>query len=229
MKKKELLTYNGKDGKTAYVSYKGKIYDMSKSEAWKDGMHMGRHQAGNDLTEYLPQAPHGEEVFTRVEQVGLLEGQKTQKTSVERKESLRTLYRKFHPHPISIHFPIGLLTFGALMQLLFLIAKNSSFAYASFYAVLCGTISAFPAVASGILSWWINYGMTLTRIFKNKLIGSLCVLCMGTLAVTMKFFILPDIFLGSEFLSYLYNGLLFMNVPVIFFVAYNGGKITWPS
>jgi predicted heme/steroid binding protein/uncharacterized membrane protein len=224
--KEELYTYNGKDGKTACISYRGKIYDVSESKAWKDGMHMGRHQAGNDLTEYLPQAPHGEEVFARVEQVGVLGGRKT---SFDRKESLRTLYRKFHPHPISIHFPIGLLTFGALMQLLFLVAKNSSFAYASFYAILCGTISVFPAVVSGILSWWINYGMIFTRIFKNKLIGSLCVLCMGTLAVTMKFFILPDIFLRSEFLSYLYNGLLFMNVPVIFFVAYNGGKITWPS
>lgn len=226
MNKEELHTYNGKDGKTACISYKGKIYDVSKSKAWKNGVHMGRHQAGNDLTEYLPQAPHGEEVFARVEQVGLLEGEKT---PFDRKESLRTLYRRFHPHPVSIHFPIGLLTFGSLMQLLFLIAKDSSFAYASFYAILCGTISAFPAVASGILSWWINYGMTSTRIFKNKLIGSLCVLCIGTLAVTMKFLIVPDIFLRSDFLSYFYNLLLFMNVPVIIFVAYHGGKITWPS
>jgi predicted heme/steroid binding protein/uncharacterized membrane protein len=223
--KEELKTYSGKDGKAAYISYKGKIYDVSESRAWKNGIHMGLHHAGNDLTESLPQAPHGEEVLARVEQVGFLD---RDTAPFERKEFLRTLYRRFHPHPVSIHFPIGLFSFGALMQLLFLITRNSSFAYASFYAILCATISVFPAVASGIFSWWINYEMTYTQIFKNKLIGSLFVLSIGTLAVTMKFLILPDIFLRSDFLSYLYNGLLFINVPIVFFVAYNGGKITWP-
>ncbi|PVX26382.1 MAG: hypothetical protein CW691_01635 [Candidatus Bathyarchaeum sp.] len=61
----ELEEYNGKDGKPAYVSYHGKIYDLSHSSLWIGGRHMGRHGAGKDMTEEVGLAPHGEEVLER--------------------------------------------------------------------------------------------------------------------------------------------------------------------
>jgi len=56
-----LAQFDGKEKRAVYVGYKGKIYDMSKSEFWKDGIHFGRHKAGEDLTEMLNQAPHEED------------------------------------------------------------------------------------------------------------------------------------------------------------------------
>jgi predicted heme/steroid binding protein len=68
----ELAKFNGKDGNPAYVAYKGKVYDVSESPFWLSGDHLGSHQAGRDLTEELPLAPHGPENLDRVKLVGQL-------------------------------------------------------------------------------------------------------------------------------------------------------------
>ena len=59
----------GKCGHTRFV-YDGRLYDVSGSQLWKDGVHMARHRAGTDLTGALEDAPHGEEVLSRVQDVG---------------------------------------------------------------------------------------------------------------------------------------------------------------
>jgi len=69
---KELEEHNGKNGKPAYIAYQGKVYDISQSDLWRDGEHMGLHQAGKDLTEELELAPHREEVLERAKLLGTL-------------------------------------------------------------------------------------------------------------------------------------------------------------
>ncbi|MBS7647430.1 MAG: cytochrome b5 domain-containing protein [Candidatus Bathyarchaeia archaeon] len=69
---KELAKYDGKNGKPAYIAYKGKVYDVSTSFLWKNGKHQALHIAGVDLTEALKQAPHGEDVLKRFPVVGIL-------------------------------------------------------------------------------------------------------------------------------------------------------------
>ena|SRR3989304_4154859 len=69
---KELEEHNGKNSKPAYIAYQGKVYDISGSDLWRDGEHMGMHQAGKDLTEELELAPHRQEVLERVKLVGEL-------------------------------------------------------------------------------------------------------------------------------------------------------------
>ena len=69
----ELEEYNGKNGKLAYIAYQGKVYDATDSDLWRDGEHMGLHEAGKDITEELELAPHREEVLERIKLVGTLE------------------------------------------------------------------------------------------------------------------------------------------------------------
>ncbi len=68
----ELANYDGRGGKPAYIAYEGKVYDVSESSFWLDGDHLGAHQAGKDLTDELPLAPHGPENLDRVKLVGEL-------------------------------------------------------------------------------------------------------------------------------------------------------------
>jgi predicted heme/steroid binding protein/uncharacterized membrane protein len=227
VKKDELKAYNGKDGRPAYVVYKGRIYDVTRSGHWEDGFHMGRHRAGEDLSDFLSMAPHETEVFERVELVGNIEEGPGER-AVDRKEALRRFYRKFHPHPIFIHFPIALFAFSALMQFIFLLTENSSFENAACYAIIIASLGIVPAMASGMFSWWINYDLTLTAIFKNKLTFSIILLSSAAFLVAARLY-MPDIASRSNLLSYVYNALIFLNVPVTLFIAYNGGKITWPS
>jgi predicted heme/steroid binding protein len=68
----ELALYNGRNGKPAYIAYKGKVYDVSTSFLWKDGNHQVLHEAGADLTVAMEQAPHGEEALERFPVIGIL-------------------------------------------------------------------------------------------------------------------------------------------------------------
>lgn len=66
----ELSSFDGKDGRPAYFAYQGRIYDATGNKLWKGGRHVGKHQAGFDLTEALPMAPHGEEKIAPLPIVG---------------------------------------------------------------------------------------------------------------------------------------------------------------
>lgn len=71
----ELAQFDGKEGRPAYFAYQGVIYDATNSPRWKNGTHMGRHQAGCDLTDVLGQAPHGEDKVLAMPKVGKLRGE----------------------------------------------------------------------------------------------------------------------------------------------------------
>jgi predicted heme/steroid binding protein len=68
----ELKQYDGKEGKPVYIVFDGKVFDASSSGSWSGGVHKAIHQAGKDLTQDIISAPHGEEVFAKVKQVGVL-------------------------------------------------------------------------------------------------------------------------------------------------------------
>ena len=68
----ELAQNNGREGKPAYVAFKGNVYDVSANAFWMEGDHMGAHVAGKDLTNEIELAPHREETLQKVKQVGVL-------------------------------------------------------------------------------------------------------------------------------------------------------------
>jgi predicted heme/steroid binding protein len=68
----ELSQFDGKNGRPAYIAYNGLIYDVTKSKFWKDGLHLRKHLAGDDLTAVLKTAPHGEEKILSIPYIGKL-------------------------------------------------------------------------------------------------------------------------------------------------------------
>jgi len=84
----ELAVCDGKDGRPAYIAYKGLIYDATDSPLWKQGQHMARHNAGMDLSEALAQAPHGEDQLQRLPVVGRLLADRVEETPLH----LRVFY-----------------------------------------------------------------------------------------------------------------------------------------
>lgn len=73
MTREELARCDGREGRQACVAVNGKVYDFTGSRLWADGNHLLQHQAGQDLTEALSQAPHVRAVVERFPVVGLLE------------------------------------------------------------------------------------------------------------------------------------------------------------
>jgi len=70
--REELQKFDGREGRPAYVAFRGKVYDVSGSFLWRGGKHQVLHQAGEDLTETMQEAPHGEELLARFPVVGEL-------------------------------------------------------------------------------------------------------------------------------------------------------------
>jgi len=69
----ELKEFDGLEGRSAYVAYKGKVYDVTGLENWPEGGHFDLHMAGFDLTEFMKDAPHDEDtLFDSAEIVGNL-------------------------------------------------------------------------------------------------------------------------------------------------------------
>jgi predicted heme/steroid binding protein len=71
--REELREFDGREGRPAYVAFRGKVYDVSGSFLWRGGKHQVLHQAGEDLTEAMQEAPHGEELLARFPVVGELQ------------------------------------------------------------------------------------------------------------------------------------------------------------
>jgi len=66
----ELKKFDGSNaGDPIYFAYKGKVYDATKSPLFVEGMHF-EHYAGCDLTPYMEDAPHDDEVIGELEVVG---------------------------------------------------------------------------------------------------------------------------------------------------------------
>ncbi|MFT8317684.1 MAG: cytochrome b5 domain-containing protein [Sporolactobacillus sp.] len=72
----QLSTYNGKNGRPAYIAVKGKIYNVTHAPDWHHGDHHGV-QAGQDLTVAIEHAPHGTSVLSAIPIVGNLVESKT--------------------------------------------------------------------------------------------------------------------------------------------------------
>lgn len=89
MTTEELSSFAGKDGSPAYFAYRGTIYDASGSRLWGEGLHMGKHRAGFDLTDALALAPHEEEQILRLPVVGKIVGRAAQ---VKRPPHLAAFY-----------------------------------------------------------------------------------------------------------------------------------------
>jgi predicted heme/steroid binding protein len=67
----QLALRNGRDKPQIWIAYKGKIYDVTDSRLWRNGLHY-EHWAGQDLTPELKDAPHTESVFERLPFIGEL-------------------------------------------------------------------------------------------------------------------------------------------------------------
>ena len=227
----ELKKYNGKNGAKAYIAYKNVVYDVSDSPLWSGGEHEGEHYAGVDLTAQLAYAPHGDEVFEKFRVVATLEEdgkvQETQSHSSEPlKSKLRTWYKKYHPHPAAVHFPIALHLFATGMDVLFLISPTKAYAQGVFYSFFVATLMGFVAMIPGILSWWINYNFSMRRAFIVKLIVSIITLLLGIVAIAI-YYENPHAVYEYSLEGILYHTIVLVTGFNVIILGYYGGKITW--
>ncbi len=216
----ELREFDGKEGRPTYIAFKGKVYDVSGSHLWTEGTHRGRHSAGDDLTQSITNAPHGEEELMRFQVVGEL----SQEESFRQK--LTEKLERLHLHPILVHFSIAYSILVPLLSVLYVFTGEVSFETASYYVLVLGFLSAPLAGLSGHFSWKVTYEGRMTRIFTRKIMFTVVLIIIVTICFGWRT-LFPDVLLAETTLSYIYLALVISLVPIAIILGYYGGEIVY--
>jgi predicted heme/steroid binding protein/uncharacterized membrane protein len=227
---KDLESYNGQNGGPVYIAHEGKVYDVTDSQLWKDGLHMKRHQAGHDLTTDIQAAPHGSEVLERYPQVGVLK-----KEDFIRQEIpviLSRLLKRFpmlrrHPHPMTIHFPIVFMFATTVFTVLYLITGIRSFEPTALNCLGGGLLFTPLAMGTGYYTWWLNYLASPLRPVKIKKAGSAILLALE-IAIFVWRMAVPDILVSFRLISGLYLILVLSVLPLVIVLGWFGAKMAFP-
>jgi predicted heme/steroid binding protein/uncharacterized membrane protein len=226
----ELKQFNGKDSQPVYVAHGGKVYDLTGSKLWKDGLHMRRHHAGGDLTTDIKAAPHGEEMLDRFPQVGLLK--KKEITEIKVPKILSSLLARFpflrrHPHPMTVHFPIVFMMAVPIFTLLYLILGIRSFETTALHCLAAGVLFTPIAITTGLYTWWLNYLLKPVRAIQIKKRLSFTALAVQILLFVWRLAdptVLNPIGMGGVIYLILTISLL----PMVITIGWFGASLTFP-
>ena len=225
----ELAQYNGENGTPIYIAHAGKVYDVSESKLWRNGLHMKRHYAGRDLTADMQAAPHATDVLEKYPQVGIL------KKEVEEQElpaGLAWLLKKYpmlrrHPHPMTVHFPIVFAFSPPTFIFLYMITGVKSFEMTALHCLAGGIIFTMVGITTGLYTWWLNYLAKPLKAVKIKIPLTLTMLLTEIIIFIWRILV-PDVLESMRGASLIYLLLVFSLVPMVTVIGWFGASMTFP-
>jgi len=225
----ELEKFDGNNGRPVYVAHKGKVYDVSNSKLWENGLHMKRHHAGNDLTVDIQGAPHEPDVLERYPQIGTL---KKEVVELEIPRPLARLLEKVpmlrrHPHPMTVHFPIVFAFSTTIFNILYLVTGIKSLEITALHCLGAGILFTAVAIATGLYTWWINYMLKPLKAVKVKMPLSITLLVAQIIAFVWRIKV-PDVIDSIQGINIIYFLLVLSFFPMVVVIGWFGAFLTFP-
>jgi predicted heme/steroid binding protein/uncharacterized membrane protein len=217
----ELKKFDGKDGKPAYLAFKGKVYDVSSSYLWPTGVHVDSHNAGLDLTTSIANAPHGEEVFANFSVVG----------DIVAEEQVRGKFvgrlQKLHLHPMVVHFSITIPILAPLLCILYVLTGDTSIEWVSWFMLLLGLLAFIVGGLTGIFSWKVTYEGRTTRMIARKIFLTVIAVAITSACLVWRS-LDPNVLIIKTNFSNVYLVLVASLVPINTLLGHYGGKLVYP-
>jgi predicted heme/steroid binding protein/uncharacterized membrane protein len=234
----DLATKNGAGGRPGYIAFRGRVYDVSGSPLWEGGDHMGAHKAGGDLTGEFEEAPHGEEVFERYPQVGVIAEEEPEPEAPEvpltparefwLRQTKRVPLLRRHPHPMLVHFPIAFMIATTAFTLLYLFTGVRSFEITGWHCLAGGVLFTPVVMLTGWFTWWLNYESRWLKPVIVKMTLSPILLLLGTGLWIWRWFD-PEILTSlQDWPSVLYLALICLLTPLVSIIGLCGAGLTFP-
>jgi len=225
----DLAEFNGKNGKPIYIAQGGRVYDVSESKLWRNGLHMKRHSAGRDLSTDIQAAPHQVDVLERYPQVGIL---KREVVEQPLPQALDWLLKKVpmlrrHPHPMTVHFPIVFTFSTPAFIILYLITGNTSFEMTALHCLAAGIMFSIIGITTGLYTWWLNYIARPLRAVKIKIPLTLTMLTTEIVIFIWRIMV-PDVLQVMRGASIIYLLLVLSLLPMITIIGWFGASMTFP-
>jgi predicted heme/steroid binding protein/uncharacterized membrane protein len=228
----ELEKYDGSDGRPVYLAYKGKVYDVSDSKLWRNGLHMKRHHAGRDLTTDIQGAPHEPDVLERYPQVGTLKEDVAEVAEIQIPAALEWLLEKSpmlrrHPHPMTVHFPIVFAFTTTVFNLLYLIFGIKSLEITALHTLGAGILFTVVAIVTGLYTWWLNYMAKPLRAVNIKLTFALILLAFQIITFIWRLKV-PQVMESIQGANLIYLLLVVSLFPIVVVIGWFGAFLTFP-
>ena len=139
-------------------------------------------------------------------------------------DRLADLLSRHHAHPISVHFPNGVLPVALMMFLLALLFDATTLATAGFYNIVFVMLILPVVIMTGVLDWEKKYRKALTFMFQIKIIAA--AITFAACLISLFWYLIDPGVIGSS------RGWLFILVNAIMVAAagvagHIGGKLVF--
>ncbi len=139
-------------------------------------------------------------------------------------DKIKAVMVKHHLHPVSVHFPNGVLPVIVVLFILSFLFGNESFATAGFYNLIFVVLALPLVLVAGFVEWEKKYNRALTVLFQIKIVAA-SISTVSCCVALFWYLVEPTVIASSR--GWIFIGLNLLMVGSAGIAGFIGGKLVF--